>query len=260
MAAESYTLAASSAVLNVSSHTRTRIQKSRIVAANFPHDHRREQRISKKKLALLWDVLSFDSEEMRALLCLCKQSRLVMAAAGPARAAIVTTPFCEEKMKRKKGEERVLRLDSVAGMVGQHRRCCGQPRAAAAANGSAVVEAGAEESRRLRLKRRRELSFDSEKKLTPRTRVRLCALPFIALVKAGVEEVELVMRPDMDLGMYGSRYGNGPGGGSAGGYDKPLVMGVGNGSCCGEGEGAGAGNGRGYGKSGGGDGVGEKIL
>ncbi|KAJ8511895.1 hypothetical protein OPV22_002329 [Ensete ventricosum] len=106
-------------------------------------------------------------------------------------------------------------------MVGQHRRCCGQPRAAAAANDPLL-----------------ELALE--------------------VAEVGMEEVELVMRPDMDLGMYGSRYGNGPGGGSAGGYDKPLVMGVGNGSCYDEG--AGAGNARGYGKSGVGDGVGEKIL
>ncbi|RRT67689.1 hypothetical protein B296_00039031 [Ensete ventricosum] len=217
MAAESYTLAASSTVLNVSSHTRMRIQKSRIVAANFPHDHRREQRIRWLRLG-------------------------------------------RRGLRQKKGEERVLRLGSVAGVVGQRRRCCGQLRAAAAANSSAVVEAGAGESRRLRLKRRRKLSFDSEKKFTLSSPWLLDPLLKLALevAEAGMEEVELVMRPDMDLGMYGSRYGNGPGGGSAGGYGKPLVMGVGNGSCYGEG--AGAGNARGYGKSGVGDGVGEKIL
>ncbi|RWV81584.1 hypothetical protein GW17_00056975 [Ensete ventricosum] len=198
MAAESYTLAASSTVLNVSSHTRTRIQ----------NEGKEKVWLEAKEEGAPFDI---SVEEVGTIVGI------------------------------KKGEERVLRLDSIAGMVGQRRRCCGQPRAAAAANGSTVVEAGAEESRRLRLKRRRELSFDT-----------------LEVAEAGMEEVELVMHPDMDLGMYGSRYGNGPGGGSAGGYGKPLVMGVGNGSCYGEG--AGAVNARGYGKSGVGDGVGEKIL
>ncbi|RWW04058.1 hypothetical protein GW17_00032739, partial [Ensete ventricosum] len=47
------------------------------------------------------------------------------------------------------------------------------------------------------------------------------------VAEAGVEEVELVVRLDMDLGMYGFGYGEGLSGGSAGGYNKPLVMGVG---------------------------------
>ncbi|RWV87917.1 hypothetical protein GW17_00050046 [Ensete ventricosum] len=58
---------------------------------------------SKKKLTMSWDVLSFDSEEMRALLYLCKKS-------WPVRAAARAGEGYDRKVE-------MARLDSVAAVV-----------------------------------------------------------------------------------------------------------------------------------------------